>query len=178
VVAVKKSHATISVGLAAQEGRPGGVVTIGCGLDPVPLEDLPHGGRGDLDTEGGEGFAVDAPVAPPAILLRQSQHQGHDRPAGGRPAGAFGSGDARVTSADQVPMPTQDRVRGDDQLQLGPRQPVQQRGQEPPALTRQPRPVDLTLQHGELMAQHQNLDVLVDVAHWQQPDQTEHTGQG
>jgi hypothetical protein len=36
------------VGLAAQERRPGGVVTVRGGLDPVPFQDLPDGGGGDV----------------------------------------------------------------------------------------------------------------------------------
>src|SRR3954463_14803458 len=42
------------VGLAAEEGGPGLAVALGCGVDAVLFEDLPHGGGGDLDAEHGE----------------------------------------------------------------------------------------------------------------------------
>lgn len=58
------------LGLGAQEGRSGGVLAFGCGVDAVFLEDVPHGAGGDLDTEDGE-FAVDAPVPPAGILSCQ-----------------------------------------------------------------------------------------------------------
>ena len=78
-------------------------------------------------------------------------------------------------------MPTQDRVRGHDQLQLsqpGPRKMVQERGQERPVRAGRARPLDLALQDGELVAQHQDLDVLVGPAHRQQPDHGEQARYG
>jgi hypothetical protein len=47
--------------LGAQEARPGSVAPVGRGVDAVFVEDVPHGGGGDLDAESGE-FAVDAPA--------------------------------------------------------------------------------------------------------------------
>ena len=67
-----------------------------------------------------------------------------------------------VPADHEVTMPTPDRVRRHDQLQLPQpdlREPVQERGQEHPVGARQPRRVDLPLQDGELMAQRQHLDV-------------------
>ncbi|MGI5518767.1 hypothetical protein [Streptomyces sp. CA-106131] len=58
--------------------------------------------------------------------------------------------------------------------QLGPREPVQQRRQEGTVRLRDPRPVDLPLQDRQLVAQRQYFDVLVHIAHRQQPYQGEH----
>jgi hypothetical protein len=53
-------------------------------------------------------------------------------------------------------------------------QPVQQGGEERPVGRGEPGFVDLTLQDGELVAQRKNLDVLVHIAHRQQPYEGEH----
>ena len=55
-------------GLGAEEGGPGGLCAPGGGFDAVFLEDLPDGGGGDFDAEGGE-FPVDPPVAPLGEML-------------------------------------------------------------------------------------------------------------
>jgi hypothetical protein len=47
-------------GLGAEETGPGGSGALGCRVDPGVVQDLPHGGGGDLDAED-EEFAVDAP---------------------------------------------------------------------------------------------------------------------
>jgi hypothetical protein len=47
--------------LAAQKDGPGLAVALGCGLDAVGFEDLPHRGGRDLDPQGGQ-FAVGSPV--------------------------------------------------------------------------------------------------------------------
>jgi hypothetical protein len=65
------------MGLAAQEAGPGLAVPLGCGLDPVALEDLPDRRRGDLDARCGQ-LAVDPSVAPAGILLRQAQDEDLD----------------------------------------------------------------------------------------------------
>jgi hypothetical protein len=77
------------VGLAAQEVGPGCVLALGCGWDAVLAQDLPDGGGGDLDAEGGE-FAVDAAVAPRGVLSGQAQDQGADRADRGRAPAALG----------------------------------------------------------------------------------------
>jgi hypothetical protein len=68
-------------------------------------------------------------------------------------------------------------VGGDDQVQLSQLEPgesMEQGGEQRPVRRGEARLVDLTLQHAELMAQRQDLDVLVGVAHRQQPDEGEH----
>lgn len=53
--------------------------------------------------------------------------------------------------------------------QLGPWEPTEEGGKEGAIRRRDTRPVDLPLQHNQLVAQHQYLDVLVHAAHRQQP---------
>ena len=75
--------------LAAQKDGPGLAVALGCGLDAVGFEDLPHGGGRDLDPQGGQ-FAVDSPVVPAGIFLaRRGTRAWMLRTVGGRP-GRFG----------------------------------------------------------------------------------------
>lgn len=73
------------LGLVAQEVGLGGVLPFRCGRDAVFLEDLPGGGRGDLDAQCRE-FAVDFAVAPGRVFAGEAQDQGTDRAdRGGRP---------------------------------------------------------------------------------------------
>jgi hypothetical protein len=51
---------------------------------------------------------------------------------------------------------------------------MQERGKERTVHRGEAWPVDLPLQNGELVAQRQYLDVLVDVGHQQQPYEGEH----
>jgi hypothetical protein len=76
--------------LGVQEGCPGGVVAVRGGVDAVLVEDVPDGGGGDLDAEGGQ-FAVHAPVSPSRIFIYESEHQQADGADGSRPAGALGT---------------------------------------------------------------------------------------
>jgi hypothetical protein len=55
---------------------------------------------------------------------------------------------------------------------------VQEGGEECPVGRGEARLVDLALQDGELVTQRQNLDVLVRIAHRQQPDEGERAGEG
>jgi hypothetical protein len=67
--------------------------------------------------------------------------------------------------------------RGDDQAELSQAEAgelMEQRGEEHPIGSGEAGFVDLTLQDAELMAQRQDLDVLVGVAHRQQPYEGEH----
>src|SRR5258708_34842669 len=73
------------IGLGAEEAGPGGSGALGCRVDPGLVQDFPHGGGSDLDTED-EEFAVDAPVAPARSLSCQSQYQQADGAHGARTA--------------------------------------------------------------------------------------------
>jgi hypothetical protein len=64
-------------------------------------------------------------------------------------------------------VPGQDSIGGDDQVELSELEPgesMEQRGEERAVKRREAGFVDLTLQDAELMAQRQNLDVLVGVS--------------
>jgi hypothetical protein len=77
-----------------------------------------------------------------------------------------------VVAAEQVAVPAQDGVGGDDQVRLPqpcPGESVQQGGEERPVGRGEAGFVGLALQDGELVAQRQNLEVFVRVAHGQQP---------
>jgi hypothetical protein len=85
-------------------------------LDAVDLEDLPDGGGRDLESQDGD-FAVESPVSPAGVVVRQAQDEGSDA-ADGASAGPFGARCAGVTAAQQVAVPAQDGVGGDDQMEL------------------------------------------------------------
>ena len=148
-------------------------VRSGAGSIPACVEDLPHGGGGDLDAED-EEFAVDAPVAPGRVLPCQAQHQQADGADGARSARAPGAGSGRVAARQEVPVPAQHRVRPHQQPEPAEHvawEPVQQGGQERPVGGGEPRPgrAQLPLQDRDLVAQRQDLRVLVPVAHRKKP---------
>ncbi len=99
--------------LAAQEGGPGELVAVGRGLDAVGLEDLPDGGGCDRDAQDGE-FTVDSPVAPARVFGRQAQNEGSDAAGGGASAGSCEARGPGVAAAQQVAVPAQDGIGGDD----------------------------------------------------------------
>ena len=74
-------------------------------------------------------------------------------------------------------MPAQQGPRGDDQAQLAElaagQQPGQ-RGQDRPVGPRQPRSPGLALEHGDLVAQDQDLGVLGPVGAGEQGEPAEH----
>jgi hypothetical protein len=155
--------------LAAQEGGPGEMVAVGRGLDAVGLEDLPDSGGRNLDSQGGE-FTVDSPVAPAGVLARQAQNKGSDAADGGTSTGSLGVRDSGVAAAQQVAVPAQDGVGGDDQGEPSQRwsgDDVEQSGEKRSVRWSEPGFVDLALQDGELVAQRQDFDVFVGVAHRQ-----------
>ena len=94
------------IGLGAEEAGPGGSGALGCWVDPGLVQDFPHGGCSDLDTED-EEFAVDAAVAPARILLCQAQHQLADGADGAGAARTAGAGPGGVAARQQVPVPAQ-----------------------------------------------------------------------
>jgi hypothetical protein len=85
-----------------------------------------------------------------------------------------------VATGKQVAVPAQDRVGPHQQsqaLQAGLREAVQQCGQPcPVGWFETDPPVELALQHSELMAEGEDLGVLVAVAARQQPQQRERVG--
>ena len=92
----------------------------------------------------------------------------------GRPGSA-----ARVGPAppDQVGVPAQQGARGDDQAQLAEMAAGQQpgqRGQDRPVGPGQPRCPDLALEHGDLVAQDEDLGVLGAVGAGEQGEPAEY----
>ena len=78
---------------------------------------------------------------------------------------------------DQIGVPAQQGTRGDDQAQLAEMTAGQQpgqRGQDRPVSPRQPRCLDLALEHGDLMAQDEDLGVLGTVGAGEQGEPAEH----
>jgi hypothetical protein len=81
---------------------------------------------------------------------------------------------AVCTTQDVVPVPPEQRVRPDQQpepAQHSRRQPVQQGCQEGSVARGEPRPgrAQLSLQDRDLVAQRQDLDVFVPLAHRKEP---------
>ncbi len=116
-------------------------------------------GRRDPVTRGGE-FAVDAPVPPSGVVARHFQCQvadgSRDRRASGTVAGVA------PAALDDSGVPVQQGARRDDQAKLAAvpvRQPAQ-RTDDRTVGPRQPRGAGMALEHGELVAQDQDLGVL------------------
>jgi hypothetical protein len=80
-------------------------------------------------------------------------------------------------SPGEIGVPAQQGARGDDQAQLAElaagQQPGQ-RGQHRPVGPRQPRVLDLALEHGQLMAQDEDFGVLGAVRPGEQGKPAEH----
>ncbi len=78
---------------------------------------------------------------------------------------------------DEVGVPAQQGPRGDDQAhpaELAARQQPGQRGQRRPVGPRQPRGLDLPLEHGDLVTQDQDLDVPGAIGPGEQAEPAEH----
>src|ERR1019366_624809 len=104
------------LGLGAQELHQAGTGPPRRGAGAVGLEDLPDGRRRDVDSQAGQ-FPVDPAVAPVGVVAGQPEDQGPDGLAGGRPAGPAAHGPRRPAAPDDVAVPAQDRVRGDQKPQ-------------------------------------------------------------
>src|ERR1019366_8545409 len=125
-------------------------------LNAVTIQNFPDARGGDGDAHGGE-LAVDPPVAPVWVLLRQPEDQ---RCGSFRDAGPTGPG-VRVGPAlgDKVPVPAQQGGWLNEEA------PETLAG-EPSCESRQNRPVgrlqgrsmDLASKDGHLMAQYHDLD--------------------
>ncbi len=134
------------------------------------MKDLPDGGGPDLVAESGE-FAVDATVSPGRVLGSQAEDQGTDARGDGRSAGSGRLGGP--AAGDQLAVPAQDGGRGDDE------QPEASAGREQsgeggdqgaigPAYSWTRRAS--SLEHGEVVAQDKDLDLLGGVGSGPQHD--------
>ena len=113
---------------------------------------------------------MDAAIPPTRIFPRKPQHQEPDGAHGPRPSRALRPGSGSVAARDQIAVPAQHRIRTHQQphpAQHLRRQPVQQRRQERSIARGEPHSAfaELTLKHRDLMAQGEDLRVLVPVAH-------------
>ncbi|MBB4787067.1 hypothetical protein [Streptomyces rapamycinicus] len=61
-------------GLGFEEGGPGLVGALGCGVDPGLLQDLPDGPGAEFASQA-EQFAADPLISPPGVLPREAQDQ-------------------------------------------------------------------------------------------------------
>ncbi len=125
---------------------------------------------------------MDAPVAPVRVLLGQAQNQLSNGPDGAWSARAFRSRHSGVASPVQVSVPAQDRIRAHQQtepVQDLAGQSMHERGKQRPVSRTEPHPgiAELPLQHSNLVAQREDLDVFVSVAHRDQAKQGEGVGQ-
>ena len=146
------------LGLGVQELRPARPALPG-GVDSTGLEDLPYSRCRDADAQASQ-LAVNPAVPPVGILASQPPDQGLDVPSGRRPAGPGLRGPGGPAAADDVPVPAQDRVRGNQQPQApAPRFGYHgEQGRKQSAVCPvQPRAALPPLQDGELMAQDQDL---------------------
>ena len=119
-----------------------------------------------------EQLALDPQVSPARVLPRHPHHQGGEDVVDRWPSGPVRVG---PSSADEAAMPAQDRVRGDQAMatqRSG--QPPDEGGEHGPV-----RPVQAwswvgAAQDGDLVAQHEELDVLGGGRAAHQQDQPEH----
>ena len=119
-----------------------------------------------------EQLALEPYVPPARVLSRHPHHQGDEDVVDGRASGAAGIG---PSSADKAAMPAQDRVRGDQTMNPQcSRQPPHERGEHGPVRPIHTRTWVAAAQHGDLVAQHEELDVLGGGRAAHQQDQSEH----
>jgi hypothetical protein len=136
----------------------------------------PDRGGQDLDAQPVE-LALDALVAPARVLSGKADDQLLDvlierwTPT---PAAGIGPG-----VGDQAAVPAQHGLGGDQEAgPVGSWQHAADRGEHGSIGRLQPRSMDLAAQHGELMAQHQDLEVLGGVAAGEQCEQLDGAAQG
>jgi hypothetical protein len=131
----------------------------GAGSIPA-FEDRPDDAGCELDPEADE-LALDPPVAPARVLARQPHPELAHLDGCVRATGTAMR--IRPTARDQFAVPTQQRPRTDEQRPLSglPWQQAAKCRQQRPIGLRQLRTSDLTVQHPQLMAEQQNLDLLL-----------------
>ena len=139
--------------------------------DPVALQD-PADCRGADAVAEFEQLALDPHVSPARVLPRHPHYQGGEDVVDRWPSGPVRVG---PPSAHEAAMPAQDRVRGDQAMaaqRAG--QPPDEGGEHGPVRPVQARSRVGAAQHGDLVAQHEELDVLGGGRAAQQQDQPEH----
>lgn len=147
------------VSLSPEKFRPGRSGPSWRGVDHGSVEDLPHGGGADLVAQACE-FAVYPSVSPGRVLGGQAHRQYAKFGRDGWPAGSTAAGGA--AAGNESRMPAQDRGWRDEQP--GPTvhgQQADKRSVQCPVGPEHPWSRTAAVQDGELVAQHEDLDVLV-----------------
>ena len=146
------------VGLRGQELSPGRSGSSWRGIESGVLQDRPDGRGGDGVAESDE-LALDPSIPPAGILAGHAQHQGADRRCGGW--SAWPSARVGPAAGDELGVPAQQRPgRHQPQLAQRGRQQPAQRAEHGAVEPRHCRTRVASAQHGDLVTQHQDLDVL------------------
>ena len=163
------------MGLRSEELRPGRSGPPRRGVDAGGVQDSPDGGGADLVAEAGE-FAVDASVSPGRVLGGQAHDQGAQAGGDGGSTGPDGLGGP--AAGDELAVPAQDGGRGDEQPEASAVGEQSGEGGDQGAVgPAHPRARCASLEHGELVAQDQDLDVLGGVGSGAQHDPAEELGE-
>ena len=145
------------------------------GVDAGGVEDRPDGGGGDAVVESDE-LAVDASVAPGGVLAGHLEYQRADRLWGGW--AAWLSSRVGPAAGDELGVPAQQGSRGDEPNPA-------QRGGEQSAQRAEDGAVDpvhrrvgvASTQDGDLVTEHQDLDVLGCIRASEQRQPAQQTGE-
>jgi hypothetical protein len=162
-------------GLLAQERPPGRGHPPWRGIQPPPTQDGADGGGRDLDAEALE-FTLDALVAPAWVLPGQADDQllhplVHRWSSGLVVRVGPGTGD-------QASVPAQQRLRRDEEAgPVGPGQDAADRGQQRPVSGLELGSWCLASEHGELVAQNEDLQILGGIAAGEQGEQPDGAAQ-
>jgi hypothetical protein len=143
-------------------------------IDARGMQDLPYRGRRGRHAELGQ-LAVDPPVSPPRILLRQANDQAGDARDRRRAAGL--APPARVVvAAGELAVPGQERRRrhGEDAGPAPAGEEPCQRGEPHPAGRLVPHPAGVPAQHRVLVPEYQQLGILRPVPAERQDSQAEY----
>jgi hypothetical protein len=163
------------VRLRAQELAPRRSGSTRCRIDPSSVEDRPDGGGADVVAESGE-FAVDAAIPPRRIFGGQAHDQGTQV---GRDGRSTWTGRCRCPApGDELAMPAQDGGRGDERAEAAGRgEQSGERGDQGAVGPAHPRARGAPSEHGELVTQDQDLDLLTGLGSSPQHDPAQERGE-
>ena len=157
--------------LCGEELRTGRPRPTRRGFDAVALEDRPDARGGDDDAHGGE-LAVDAPVAPSRVLLRQAEDKRGSSFRDGRSAGPAVW--VRPVLSRKVPVPAQQGCWLDEEAaEASAGEQSCEPRQHRPICRLQRRSVDLAPEDCHLVSEHADLDGEVRVTATDESDELE-----
>ena len=176
VSTVKKSQARMPAACWRRNARQVVAVGRGAGVEPVAAQRGADRGCRDPDAEP-EQLALDALVAPAWILPRQADDQLLQLLVKWRSPGSavrVGPG-----AGDEPPVPAQQRLRPDEKARpAGSGQRTADRGEHRTVDRSEPGSWGLAAQHGQLVTEHQDLQVLASIAAGEQHEQLDGAAQG